>query len=123
MSFNKTTFNHTVISSQFLNDFQDEVIDIRDDLTRLQTTRQYKQLFVMLDNESIHKVPSGNGLYESNCGFSLLLPAITPMIGDVVIGTSPGNYIGTIDYVNLSANSFRVVGTGKKLINKGDNSE
>lgn len=104
MSFSKTVFNHTVITSQFLNDLQDELIEL-DGLAR---SRQYPQLLLYDEADKLIPVDEELSGYHKKS----LLPEIDPIIGDIVIGVST-QHVGYITAVG--PNSFYAQGMDMTL--------
>lgn len=104
MSFNKTVFNHSVITSQFLNDLQDELIEVGG----LARSRQYPQLLLYDEADKLVPVDEEVSGYHAKS----LWPQITPIVGDIVIGLSTKHF-GYITAVG--PNSFYVQGMDMTL--------
>ena len=105
-AWNKTVFNHTLITSQFLNDLQDYIIS-RGPMT-------------VLFNESAETVPPGsnvteyldiqglvNGMYSVGGEF-------VPMAGDLLIGIQSGNVGVVLDY-DAEQEQMTVRGAGLRI--------
>lgn len=102
MALTKINFDHTVITSKFLNDIQDAVIALEKE----------PRLLIFNENTSKKVLPNTSGTSLSGLGTSYLFPVVTPRVGDVLYGNKT-NYLATVTAV--SGTTMTVAGTGQYI--------
>ena len=102
MALEKIVFDHSVITSQFLNDLQDAVIE-------LQNT---PRLLIFNERESRKFLPTAVGTNVSGLETRYLTPNVTPRKGDILYGNQ-SNYLAEVQTV--SGTSMTAAGTGNYI--------
>ena len=99
MSWTKTVFDHTLITSQFLNDLQDFIIAL--------DTRPQLVLYAEAGSDII---PTSG---TAQIGAQGLVMDRDPVVGDVLLGTQTGNYARVTSVIHASGgDEMQVTGIG-----------
>lgn len=102
MAWQKINFDHSVITSEFLNDFQDALIALENE----------PRLLIFNEGTSRKVLPNVSGTTLSGLDKSYLFPTVTPRVGDTLYGNKT-NYLATVTAV--SGTTMTVVGTGQYI--------
>lgn len=107
MAWNKTVFDHTVITSQFLNDLQDYIIYLEGRIDALVGGPQ----LVPYQEERFNQLPTASGV-TADVTLQAVLMDRDVVVGDVLIGTDAGTLAKVLDTDGQYA---RVVGLGERI--------
>lgn len=108
MSWTKTTFNHTLITSQFLNELQDYIISLENRIAALEAQPKV----IPYQEERANQLPVTLGETATVTLQECLLTA-NVVVGDIFLGTDDG----TLVRVTATDNSQTadVIGLGERI--------
>jgi hypothetical protein len=106
-SWNKTTFNHTLITSQFLNDLQDYIMLLEDRIEALEARPQ----MIPYEESPENVIPATSGVTASLTLQGVLIDRDV-VVGDIFVGTE-GSYLAEVTATD--GQYATVIGLGKRF--------
>lgn len=106
-NWNKINFNHTLITSQFLNDLQDYIMLLEDRIEALEATPQ----MIPYGESTGNAIPATSGVTASLTLQGVLIDREV-VVGDIFVGTE-GGYLAVV--TETDGQYATVSGLGKRL--------